>query len=361
MIATPGITEERTAVGPPLATRRRRRALIPVVTLLLVMLALGVFAVMANASLSRQYSPEAAIRSYFAAQQRGDVSGMWANAVFERPDASAARFFDRAALASMMKIEGNSALREVRILSVKKVDSSTEKATISMLWKGTRLSQDYTVRRDAGEVHWFLYPSWKIQVPSTTVQLKLPNQAGTVNLDGIPAPVSGQSVLYTMMGYHAVSMDATSLLAESHIMVDGRDQLATATVSGTLLVGRVTDAGTALHKALDSCDVARYDGCFKHTYLARDNKFIYYMTVPGYGDVNYTRYSYALVGDPASGMTITVEPQAGDVSISGSCASALTVNGGRTYQLKGDFTGKLHWSGGEFASDVTWDCAKAKA
>ena len=361
MIATPAITDESTTVGPPLATRRRRRPLIPVVILLLVVLALGVLAVMANASLSRQYSPEAAIQSYFAAEQRGDVSGMWVNAVLERPDGSSARFFDRTALASMMKIEANSALRDVRILSLKEVDSSTEKATISMLWKGTKLSQDYTVRRDTGDVHWFLYPSWKIQVPAITVQLKLPNQAGTVNLDGIPAPVSGQSVLYTMMGYHAVSMDATSLLAQSQIMVDGRDQLATATVPGNLLAARVTDAGTALHKALDACDVARYDGCFNHTYLARDNKFIYYMTVPGYGDVNYTKYSYALVGDPTNGMTITVEPQAGDVSISGPCASALTVNGGRTYQLNGDFTGKLHWSGGGFASDVNWDCAKAKA
>ena len=361
MIATPGITDESTTVGPPLPTRRRRRALVPLMVLVLVALALGVAAAMANASLSRQYSPQAAVRSYFAAQQRGDVAGMWANAAFERPDGAYSRFFDRGALAGMMRIGANSTLGDVRILATQDVDASTKAITVTMLWDGVRRTEQLRVRRDQSNVHWLLYPSWTVQVPSITVQLKLPNQPGAVSLDGIPAPVTSQTILYTIRGFHEVSIDSTALLAGSHARVDARDQLATATLPGTLAEARVSDAGTALKKAFDSCDVSKYDGCFNHTYLARDNNFIYYMTVPGYGDVNYTKYSYALVGDPTTGMTITVEPQPGDVSVSGTCASTLTVNGSRSFKLKGEFSGKLHWSGGDFSSDVTWDCTKTRA
>jgi hypothetical protein len=59
-------------------------------------------------------------------------------------------------------------------------------------------------------------------------------------------------------------------------------------------------------------------------------------------------------------MKLTVQADKDKVSVSGPCTSNYTINGGRKYALRGDFSGTLTWTGGGFIADLAWDCWTAK-
>jgi len=107
--------------------------------------------------------------------------------------------------------------------------------------------------------------------------------------------------------------------------------------------------------AFSSCDPASEDGCLNHTYLAKAG---YYWTwnLPGYGHITGTSYSSALVGDPTSGMILTVSSQPGVVGALGSCAMTMTIDGNRTYRFRGGWSAKLTWTSGKFVADLTYSC-----
>jgi hypothetical protein len=306
---------------------------------------LAALAVLANNALSQAYNPSRAVLDYFNAQSRGDVNGMWANATYDRGEGSYSAFFDKTAVAGMMSSHENRDLRNIKVISVTAVDSNTSTVTVSLRWHGVPRSITLTVRKDSANVHWLLYPSWRVGIPSTTMHLTLPNQVGPILVDGISSP-SGASAttIVAIMGFHEVRMRATDFYDSSAQTVDAVEP-ASVTLKGNLSQTAVTAANAAVtHNLNTSCDPAKYDDCPGHTYSAPDRNYIYYFSVPGHGDVDYTNYVYTLTGDPTSGMTMTVGADAGKVSVSGTCTTTLTVNGRNQYKLKGTFSGTLTWN-----------------
>ena len=344
------------APAPPARRRSRRLPVIAAIAAALL-LVLAALLVLANNALSATYNPTRATLDYFAAQQRGDVNSMWANASYVRGEGPYSDFFSQSAVASMMKVSQNRDIRNVKVVSVQAVNSNTSTVNVSLRWGGRQRTLQLTARKDSGNVHWLLYPSWRIEIPSTTMQLTLPNQAGPVLLDGIQNP-SGASAtkLLGISAYHQVMMGATDLYGASSQTVDAVGSAAV-TLKGSLSVAAVAAAGKAVKDNLTtSCDAAKYDDCPGHTYNAPDQNFIYYMPVPGHGNVNYAKYVFALTGDPTTGMTLTVSADSGKVSVSGTCTTTLTVNGRSQYNLKGTYSGTLTWNSGGFDSDLNVYC-----
>jgi hypothetical protein len=344
--------------APP--ARRGRRRMVLVGSLAAVGL-LALLGLVANGFLASAYSADKAVRDYFAAQQRGDVAAMWANAQFEQPDGAYSKFFGRPALDAMMAVKANSDLRDIQVGSPTRVDSETRSVTVSMTWVGKPFSQEFTVRQDHSRSHWLLYPYWKVEVPSVPISLTLPNQAAPISLDGIAAPRSAQDQLDSIMGFHKVTMAANGLLKAQQVPVDARQAEASATVAGELQDGRMADLRVGIKRALEACDPAQYKDCVNHAYSAPNRNFIWYLTVPGSGDVNFTSYTFTERGDPAADVSVTIEPKVGIVSVHGTCAETLTMDGTRRYQLKGDYDGTMRWDGGGFYPDnLIFDCSRAK-
>jgi hypothetical protein len=340
------------------ALPRVRRRVIALVAVL-VLTAAGLLVL--NAVLTSTYSPESAVRDYFAAQKRADAAAMWANARFVHPDGAYGAFFDKTALADMMKVKANANVRDLRIGRFETVDSSSKAVTISMTWDGQKISQPFRVRQDSGDVHWLLYPSWKIDIPSRVVRLGLPYQAAPISLDGISAPQSSQNVFDTIMGFHKVMMDASSLLKGQQVLVDARQEPASATIPGTLQDARLADIRKGIHDSLEACDPARYQDCVNHTYSAPNRNYVWIFTVPGAGDVSWTTYRYTDRGDPGADVSVTIDAADGLVDVQGTCAETLTIDGTRTFALKGDYGGTMRWDGNAFTADTLgFDCARDK-
>ena len=322
---------------------------------------LGLLGLVANAALSRTYGPESVVRAYFAAQQRGDVSGMWANANFERPDGAYEAFFGRLALAGMMKVKANSNLRDISVGAPRRVDFRTQVVRASMTWEGKPYSRDFKVQEDHSQSHLLVYPYFRIQIPTVAIRLHLPNQAALINLDGTPAPRSSQDVLDSIMGFHQVTMDATGLLNGQDLTVDARQDAYPVTVPGTLQDARMAELRVGIRKAFEDCDPTRSNGCINHTYTAPDSNFIYYLDIPGAGRVAYTKYVETERGDPAADVSVTIEPGVGIVRVHGTCAETLTIDGSRHFQLKGDYGGTMRWDSTGFYPDImAFNCHRDK-
>jgi hypothetical protein len=302
-----------------------------------------------------------AVEDYFAAQAHRNVDGMLANATFLRPEGSYSDFFGRTALTGMMQLPQNSDVEALKVSAVQSFDTETQLVTVSMTWNGLFRTETYKVRKDPTRVHWLIYPSWRVQIPSTTLYLTLPKQAGPVIVDGmVPPPEANTKVIQTIMGFHQVRMEGTTILDAASLQVDGTKSGATVELPGKINDFALASAKTAVTRAFNSCDAAKYNDCIGHTYTAPKNNFIYFLTLPGYGDVDYTNYVYTLTNDPTGDMKVTVESDTGKASVTGSCAVTMTSNGSRGYNLKGTYTGTLTWQGYGFVADITADCGASR-
>jgi hypothetical protein len=352
-------------VEPKAASSRKRRprAVLVIGLIAILLVALGVGGVIANAALSQAYGPERALQDYFTAQSHRNVDGMMANATFVRGDGSFADLFGKGALIAMMRLPANSDIRNLRVTSVREIDSAARSVAVSMSWGGKARNLSFLVRKDPIATHWLVYPSWKVEIPSTRITLQLPNQAGALSIDGLLAPFgSERSSIQTIMGFHRISTVLTPLVKGDSQDVDAVNSNPTATLRGDLTEPAISSAAATVKKFLTTdCDPAKYDFCFNHLYRAPDNKYIYYFKVPGYGDVNYTTYKVDLVNDPAADMKLTLLTEPGKVEVSGTCRSTLTVDGSKKYTLKGDLRGTLTWGGSDFGYDLHSNCVRERA
>jgi len=347
-------------LGQPIAPRKRRRRPLVLGAVGVLAIALVAGAVVANASLSQTYSASQAVQDYYAAMAHRNADGMLANATFIKGDGSYSYFFDRPALQGMLELPANSDIRNVKVTSDRPIDGSSRTITVSMTWNGKGRSETLTVRKNPAQTHWLFYQSWKVEIPSTRIQVKLPNQSGIVSLDGIPGSSDNQSAIQAVPGYHRISMAETEFYDASSADVDAVDPTASVTLEGKIRASALEAAQASVKSAFNNCDAAKYDDCLNHTYPAPDQNFSWYFKLPGYGNVNYARYVYTLRGDLTAGMTLTIDAESGKASVSGTCATVLTVDGSRRYNLKGDYTGTLTWTGDSFASHVVGGCSEVK-
>jgi hypothetical protein len=351
-------------MAPPAAKPRRTGRLLLIIGLIVVLLlgAAGAGAVVANASLASTYSPDKAVTDYLAAQKRGDVNFMSANANYLKGDGSYSEYFDQFGLKAMMSNPQNADISSVKVESVTAVDANTSTVTVGMTWAGHQLHRGFAVHKDPSRVHFMFYDSWRIDIPFASIHVTVPDQPGGISIDGFPLPAGASTgVVEVIQGFHAVTMNSTDLYDRGSANADAIETDATVAFPSKLSATAVTAAIKTIKKAFNTC-VPRYEDCLGHVYHAPVVAFtIYYFNLPGYGEVDYTTYVYTLTSDPTKGMRLVVESDAGKVAASGNCAYTLTVNGTRHLYFKGTWTATLTMSGGSFGYDFTYDCEKAKA
>ena len=345
--------------APPPAAKKggSRGLLIGAIIAVFLILVIGGGAVLANASLSSTYSPKAAVSDYFAAQARGDVNGMWSNATFMN-GGGGDNLFTKDAVTAMMANDKNTAVSNVSVTSSQDVDSSTSKVSVSMAWAGTQITHTYTVSKDASRAHDLFYYSWRVNIPSQAITLTLPNQVGQVQVDGIGV---ASNTIQVIQGYHTVKMLATDIYDEASETANASDGGANVSFTSQVGQGAVKAASDSVNKAFanETCDASKYFDCPNHKYTVPAG---YYDTLPAAGGDIRANSSWIIVfnGDPTTSMKLVVTTDVGKVTASGTCAMTLTVDGNRTYQFIGSWSGTLTFSSGSVGSDIVENCDSTK-
>ena len=346
---------------PPAAKRGGSRTLliVGIVAVLLILILAG-GAIVANASLSSTYSPKRALSDYLAAQGRGDVNAMMLGATFTSPDNASNQFFTKDAVTDMMQMVENRTISNVSITSSQDLDSSTSKITVSMSWNNTQRTQTYTVRKDTSRVHDLFYYSWRVDIPSTSITVTLPNQPGAIVVDSIP--VTSPTSINVIQGYHTVTMQSTNFYDQASQTANGVDGAASVAFTSKMGANALAAAGDAVKAAFNNvtCDVAKYYDCPTHVYKVDAG---YYDTLPAPGgDIRAnTTWNSVFTGDPTTGMAVVIGTTNDQVTASGKCAMKLTVDGSKVYNFTGTWTGTLTWANNGFGSDLTLDCDSARA
>jgi hypothetical protein len=350
---------------PPAKPRHTGRTLLIIGIVLVLLLAVGgVVAVLANASLMSTYSAQRTVTDYFAAQKSGDTAYMLANANFLKGDGSYSEYFDEGGLKALLAISQNTDIKDVNVASTTVVDANTTTVNVTLTWAGHHVVQAYTVHRDLARVHYNFYNSWRIDIPFQSIKVILPNQPGSIAVDGLGLPQGALSDIQVIQGFHKVTMDSTALYDTVSVDADAIVADASVTFPGTVSATATTAAKAAVKKAFGTCDKAlsAVKGCLGHTYYAANQPgFIYYFNMPGYGEIDYTRYVMTLTSDPTTNIKLTVSADANRVTASGTCKYTMTVDGSRKYYFKGTWSGALTVNNGSFAAFVTDDCIAAKA
>lgn len=355
-----------TAYATPQAAPRQggsRRWLVIGLVVVLLVAVLGGGAAFANASLSSTYSPQQAVTDYFAAQGRGDVTGMLANAAYLNGDATYAPFFGQDALAKMLSLSQNKAISNVKVASTKAVDSSTSTVTVSMNWAGNERTHTYFVRKNTSRVHYVLYDSWRAEIPFVTIAAILPPQAGAIEVDGIGLPAGAPpTAIQVIEGYHSMTMLSSDFYDAATQIVDGADGNPAPTFSGTIKTSFRDAAATSIKAAFLTCDPVQYSDCINHTYPVRAGYYDALTGFPGYSEIDvYSAWSIAFSSDPTAGMALVVITEPGKLTAGGKCAVTLTVDGSTHYNFSGSWAATLDYKNGTFTTAVDYNCISAQA
>jgi hypothetical protein len=346
---------------PPAAKKGGSRVLLIVgIVAVFLILVLAGGAIVANASLSSTYSPKRAVSDYLAAQARGDVNAMMLGATFTSPDSTSSQFFTKDAVAAMMGMTENKSISSVSVTSSQDLDSSTSKVAVSMSWNNTQRTQTYTVRKDTSRMHDLFYYSWRVDIPSTSISVTLPNQPGAIVVDAIK--VTSPAAINVIQGYHTVTMQSTSFYDEASQTANGVDGAASVAFTSKMGANALAAAGDSVKAAFNNvtCDAAKFFDCPSHAYKVPAG---YYDTLPAPGgDIRAnTSWTIVFAGDPTTAMKLVIGTDNDKVTASGTCAMKLTVDGSKIYNFTGTWTGTLTWANSGFASDLTLDCDATRA
>ena len=342
--------------GP--SPRKVWRALCAAAVVLVVLV--GVAAA-ANAKLSDAYSPLRVVQEQFTAQARGDVQTMWRDSMFETSGASERALFSQHALEAMMAIPDNRKLSGLSHGAVRTDGSGTAHVDVKYALNGTPRSRTIELRQDAGQRHYLLYPAWRVVIPTAQVTVTVARHQQVLRIDGIDVNWSSAPIS-VMTGIHKVEVLPTTMLAGASQVIDATSGSAALSLPAQLNAEARAAAAAEVTRAFNSCDAATNDSCFGHVYQAPRDDYVYFLKVPGTGDVEYTQYVYNLKGDPTTAMAITVSNDPGVVLVHGECNTELVTDDSDTGQHRaiphaGTFDGRLNWRNGTFRTEYfTLDC-----
>lgn len=351
-------------VAPQVARRSRgRRRLVAAVLVALLLVAFAGLAVFANQTLSARYSPGRATLDYFAAQKRADAAGMLAGANFLRGDGSDSVLFGKDEITAMLSLKQNTDLSDVSVMSTDSVDSSTARVKVSMTWAGVARSATYTVRKDRKQPRYVLYNAWRVDVPYSTITVAMPAHAGPVTVDGVFGR-SGDTTgpIAVIEGYHQVTMVGTAFYDRDVKVANAVDASPSVTFAAAVSATAKSTVAGMVQGWFVRCDATTHSWCPNHTYTApNDGNQWYLKDLAGYGNVDYTTYSYTIDPDLISGMTITVTDNS-TAKASGVCKATLTIDGSKTYKFTGTWSVDLTAVGSDIqGANGFWDCTQAAA
>jgi hypothetical protein len=104
-----------------------------------------------------------------------------------------------------------------------------------------------------------------------------------------------------------------------------------------------------------SCDSSSYYDCPNHTYRVPAGYF-FIIPMPGGGIRTNSSWVFSITGDPTAGMQLVIGTEQGKMAASGTCTMKLVVDGSRTYQYAGTWSGTITLSGSSFQYDGEFNC-----
>ncbi len=155
-----------------------------------------------------------------------------------------------------------------------------------------------------------------------------------------------------IQGFHKVTMDATDLYDKTSIDADAIDGDATIAFTNKISASGLALAATTVKKEFLDCNYKKYHTCLNHLYhSAGQPGYIYFWSLPGYPEIDFTTYKFTLTSDPTLNMKVVISATTTKVSVSGICRYTLTADSSRHYFFKGTWTGTLDVTGGVMSYD----------
>ena len=306
---------------------------------LLAILVLVVAAVIGNSFLTRQYSPEGAVRDYLSALQSGDQTAAWNQIqVAASPSGVTVTATDEKSFKAALS-NAKPDLQSFSIASATQVNSTTASVDISYDTSSGTKQSTLLVER-SGESRFGIYPSWRVVVVPALLQLDLPAGNSGFTIDGQHfAVVPGKSTIAVLPLQHKFVINGTPMLAEQTMTVDSFLSRGASLAYSP----RLTDVGTAKAKT-----------ALQAAFTACATKSLPFQT-PGSGCPQNAEASiegqWRVVGDPSSDAQIAF---AQDLSVSASghyqMVFAYQTESGIRHELDGAaYTASMSLS----ASDLT--------
>jgi uncharacterized Zn-binding protein involved in type VI secretion len=267
-----------------------------------LMLAVGIFA--GNAYLSQQYGPEGAARHYFAAVQKGDASGAFADLEVGSPSSRTdAKLVDQTAMAAALRTGRPS-------FPALDVGNATISGTVAILTAsfqatGGRKQLSLTLERANGDRQLGVYPRWRIAVLPGVLKVAVPSGSSGIQVDGATVALPGgqTSTVAVLPMPHQVTLPATGLMQGQSAAIDAtfaNPDGWTVTFTPKLTASGQTKASAAINELFKTCAASTSstpNGC------------------PQSYDTQ-SKVQWQLIGDPVAGLTFGNDKQ-GQASASG--------------------------------------------
>lgn len=318
-----------------------------IVAVALVALVAG--GVVANAALSSRFSPDNAAVAYLDAQRRGDVDSVWSMVTYEATSPESTPLLSKAALKEMLTYSNNVNLSNVRVTDSARQDDSNFVVTVELTRSGQGGSLRLHVRKDTSRSNWLIYPFWKVVIAPSNVQITGFTHAGNVTVDGFDVGVSNATgSIEVIPGQHAVDMAQTDIFDGDHQLVDASSD-ASVTFKATLNAAASTAVRKAIGDLFTHCASAQQiepSGCPNSTFAFGNHQ---------------SAVHWSLVGDPTSGMQLSIADQNDTITASGQWKMHVSFDYWYDFDpgyvqhwdqdVSGSFNDTLHWNGSSF--DIT--------
>lgn len=331
---------------PPTALPRLTR---PHAVGALVVVALTLGAIIGNAQLSARYSPEATAIAYLQAISRGDADTVWSMVSYEGGSATSSPLLSKAALRRMLSYSANTSLSAIRVSDSARDDDSHYTVGLSLTKDGQPTTMRLHLRRDASRSNLVIYPSWRVVIAPTNIQITSFKHAGTIYVDDFQVGLSdGGGLIAVIPGQHNVALAPTDIFEGNSQVVDASND-ASATFTATLTAQATTAVAKSIGDLFARCAASQQlspPNCPNSTY--------------GLGD-HRSGVHWSLVGDPTSGMQLTIGNAEDTIAASGQWKMHVAYNYWYDFDasyvqnwdedVSGYFDDTLHWNGGGF--DIT--------
>jgi len=256
--------------------------------------------------LARQYTPEAAVRSYLGALHSGDATTAWNGIYVARPtQAAATSLTDEAALrAALDSARPNSTSYQVTRTTNADSSHAIVGVTVSTS-KGSKQIQMIVERSASPRL--LLFPDWRVVLTPVVLTFSMPKGANGVSIDGKPiALAAGKSQVAVLPVAHRVAFNSTSLLAEQTVTVDAFGS------GGQAIAYQPQLTSTGMQAAQAAVKTYFESVCAKQTGANPDHAICPQTTL------TYLPYSgsWQVIGDPTQGLTVGAD-QNGNVLLLG--------------------------------------------
>ncbi len=251
-------------------------------------------AVLVNAGLSGQSSPEGTSQRYLDRLRSGDAEATW-SAMQVTPPAQPveAKLLDesslKAALSTTKPNYGSATVTKTT------QDGASAATDIRVSRPDGELQTTLQLRRDDAERRYGIYPTWRVMVSPAILRATVPDGASGVLVDGQPVHLSGagEHKIAVLPVPHRVQVQAGSLLETQAVNAD-----ATYSAGGEVKVTLLPRLSKLGREKANAAIKAQFQACAGMTVAAPTG-------CPQHSDINAKdALHWKLIGDPTAGASV---------------------------------------------------------